>query len=181
MTDCGNFYPKGWFVNTDVPCARPKNHLGDHQTFETGFYPSHPEMFSCFQWSRSGGSVSAIREEKDEYRGVCVECDIRVRADGSLCHGCDHWLGHIKHTADKRIVVEGAHYLVGSAGGFGGAKWVIEFLDPTREGFTTDRLWYQGMIPSHFRDRIPDNARFIKDELKLPSSTAWDKLRKEMG
>lgn len=173
MSECGELYPKGWSTKNDVPCTRPKKHLGDHQTFEIGYY-TNPEMVACYQWNRSGGSIQPIRDESDEYRGICVECDIRVKGDESICHGCDHWLDHIKRTADRRIVVDGTHYLVGPVGGFGGAKWVIEFFDPTREGFTTHQLWYQGTIPSHFRDRIPDNARFIKEKLDLPKQLSWE-------
>lgn len=180
MNECGELYPKGWSVKDDVPCTRPENHLGDHQAFETGFYTNTPEMVSCYQWNRAGGSIQAIREEKDEYRGVCVECNIRTKGEKTICSLCGHWLEHIEHTSDKRIVVDGAHYLVGPVGGFGGAKWVIEFLDPTREGFTTHQLWYQGTIPSHFKDRIPDNARFIQDKLELPGSSPWAELEKDM-
>ena len=183
MTDCGELYPKGWFVKTDVPCTRPEGHLGQHQAFEAGFYPSKPDMVACLQWEQGGGSVTPIREPKDEYHGTCVECDIRVQGEKSICHICAHWLDHIKRTADKRIVVNGSHYLVGPVGGFGGRKWIIEFLDSEREGFTTNQLWYQGKIPSHFRDRIPDNARFVQEKVKHSSAgtaITWDELLKGM-
>jgi hypothetical protein len=171
MTVCGKSFPKEGSVRTDIPCSRPEGHLGDHQAFQVGYYTYLPEMVACFQWNLSGSRISPIRDEKGEYRGICVECDIRVQGEQSTCSGCYFWLDHIKHTADRRIVVNGAHYLVGRVGGFGGAKWVIEFIDPMREGFTTNQLWYQGTIPSHFRDRIPDNARFIKEKLEIPSSS----------
>jgi hypothetical protein len=175
---CGDLFPKGWSIKSDIPCIRPEDHLGAHQTFMAGYYLSKPDMVSCFQWNCAGSSIIPIRDENYEYLGICVECDISVMGEKSLCSGCAHWLDLIERAADKRIVVDGAHYLVGPVGGFGGAKWIIEFLDPTREGFTTHQLWYQGIIPSHFRDRIPDNARFIKEKLKIPSS--WIESEKDV-
>jgi hypothetical protein len=66
------------------------------------------------------------------------------------------------------LVIGGKHYRLGSeyegSGAFkghGGARFVIETADGTR--VVTTNLWYQGEVPEHFRDRLPDNARFVEE------------------
>ncbi|WP_433235329.1 DUF6197 family protein [Streptosporangium sp. CA-135522] len=64
----------------------------------------------------------------------------------------------------KRVVVEGEHYLIvdetcSGFRGFGGRRFDIEFFDGRTA--TTWNLWHQGTIPARWRDRYPDNARFV--------------------
>lgn len=65
----------------------------------------------------------------------------------------------------RRVVVAHEHYMLGpdrprdNFKGFGGRRWEIEFHDGRR--VTTHDLWYQGVIPPKWRDRYPDNARFV--------------------
>ncbi|MEV0994602.1 hypothetical protein [Nonomuraea sp. NPDC050202] len=65
----------------------------------------------------------------------------------------------------KRVVVDGEHYYLceetGSLRfrGFGGHRFHIEFFDGRRA--TTTNLMHQGRIPAKYRERFPDNARFV--------------------
>ncbi|MDH2424851.1 hypothetical protein [Sphaerisporangium sp. TRM90804] len=66
----------------------------------------------------------------------------------------------------RRVVIDGEHYLIGDgtgpSRGFGGRRFDVEFFDG-RTVATRD-LWHQGVIPPKWRDRYPDNARFVKPE-----------------
>ena len=86
------------------------------------------------------------------------------------CFNCNYWMKLIEDTnwsEDRfRVVVKGIHY-VGysprvSTGmkGFGGSLWKIKFLDG-RE-VECRNLWHQGEIPERFRDRLQDNAEFVR-------------------
>ena len=86
------------------------------------------------------------------------------------CFNCNYWMKLIEDQRwdeDRfRVVVKGIHY-VGysprvSTGmkGFGGQLWKIKFLDG-RE-VECRNLWHQGEIPERFRDRLPDNAEFVR-------------------
>lgn len=94
------------------------------------------------------------------------------------CFNCHHWMSIIREgievvaerlerkTPDSNeFVLERHHYQVGpnkKAGpynGFGGHKWLIEFLDG-RKVETCD-LWHQGTIPPLFYERMPVNAKLV--------------------
>lgn len=75
------------------------------------------------------------------------------------------------------VRVEGKHYagdleagLVRNDGrqflGFSGAVWYIQFTSGPHAPklFRTNNLWFQGDIPADMRDRLPDNAKFLKKE-----------------
>ncbi|WP_275558596.1 hypothetical protein [Streptomyces sp. 5-6(2022)] len=68
-----------------------------------------------------------------------------------------------------RVVVGGEHYILGedrpgdAFKGFGGRRFDIEFFDGRK--VTTRDLWYQGVIPPKWRERYPDNARFVTGEV----------------
>lgn len=74
------------------------------------------------------------------------------------------WDDLLAKDRSKAVVVEGRHYYIGDgnrsreSSGFSGRTFVIRFHDG-REVMTRD-LWYQGVIPPVFRDRMPDNAVF---------------------
>ena len=51
---------------------------------------------------------------------------------------------------------------VGGFMGFGGREFIIERFD-TGERITSNNLWHQGDVPEHYRSRMPDNAKFIKE------------------
>ena len=111
----------------------------------------------------------------------CVECGKKKHVDfesktqerlisNSTCFNCDYWRDYGNKKDDPSSVrVNGNHYWIAAVGfgrgrddwkGFGGQRFVIEFFDGRR--VETDDLWSQGDIPPHFRERLPDNARFGK-------------------
>jgi hypothetical protein len=83
-----------------------------------------------------------------------------------LCFNCQFWWEKIAQ-ADKLIRVDGHCYRIPKPTvheifkGFGGAKFKIKFKDG--RVIETDNLWHNGEIPAHFRDRLPDNAEFVKE------------------
>ena len=103
-----------------------------------------------------------------------------------LCFSCVHWDIEAGRTDDyRRIVIDAYCYGVGekeppkngrSNGmwGFGGRRFDIELF--TGERFTTHNLWGGGQIPERFRDRMPDNARFLggASKAQVGDTTCWD-------
>ena len=85
---------------------------------------------------------------------------------GNHCFDCSFWLKKItmlEEDENRRVIVNGQHYMVGAntSGplGFGGRKYTILFNDGRT--IETRNLWFQGKISEKFRDRLPDNAKFI--------------------
>jgi len=91
------------------------------------------------------------------------------------CFDCSFWLKKITMPEDdknRRVIVAGQHYMVGTntsgPRGFGGSRYTIHFNDGRT--VETSNLWHQGEIPKQFKNRLPDNARFIpskKEEIKM--------------
>lgn len=94
--------------------------------------------------------------------------EVDVRVSESWHSNEPYWEDLIAKDADGRgVVIEGVHYRLGQNGdrpgpynGFAGTRYDIEFDDGRR--VTTHDLWYQGPVPPKFRDRLPDNARFVQ-------------------
>jgi hypothetical protein len=92
----------------------------------------------------------------------------KIAATG-LCFNCNFWGEYLKRKDAKDVVrAQGRHYVVCSDPspgshpwkGFGGHRFKIRFHDG-REVETTN-LWSQGVIPQHFKERMPDNAVFLE-------------------
>lgn len=85
----------------------------------------------------------------------------------SECFHIDYWNGKVEIKDDPRSVrVNGEQYYISDENskstfrGFGGAKFKIKFFDG-REIVSTN-LWYNGVIPEEFKNKLPDNAEFIR-------------------
>ncbi len=112
----------------------------------------------------------------------CVECGQQDEAhyykekkqrmvDLSLCFSCLHWTDLIKVKNESRVArIDGSHYMIepdkpkdkpGFLKGFGGTRFEIKFFDGRQ--MVTHNLWHQGLIPQHFRERLPDNAEFVRE------------------
>jgi len=91
-------------------------------------------------------TVQESRDDKDEWWGPGSRID---QADPS-----------------ERVVVDSEHYLIGGGTdgflGFGGRRFDIEFFDGRK--VVTKDLWHQGVIPPKWRERWPDNARFVQPQ-----------------
>ena len=132
-------------------------------------------------WSRSSehDSEEELRRHKRVPDKPCVHCGnvfstnyreptgTRLR-EHNHCLSCDIWLSNIdvkeKH---KKIIIDGTKYSdngevpLGTQGflGHGGREFTIEFNDG--EILTTNNLWCQVDVPEHFKDKLPNNAKFI--------------------
>ena len=89
-----------------------------------------------------------------------------------LCFNCSFWEKLIRNAGDNSIRIDGVHYMAnwdkpmkprGYQGlqGFAGSLFRIKHEDGRY--VETNDLWYQGNIPVQFRERLPDNAEFVKN------------------
>jgi len=103
--------------------------------------------------------------------GFFKEIQTKLRAN-KMCHSCDFWSGYVATKNNPLIArIDGKHYTIkeNESGpeyckGFSGRRFNIKWHDGRTR--TTTNLWYQGHIPKHFKDELPDNAVFCtKEEL----------------
>lgn len=88
--------------------------------------------------------------------------------DDGICFKCDFWKSHWLRDLERSdwVVIKGHHYVIGSendppkARGFGGSKFIIEFFDGRK--VETTNLWHQGEITPWWREKMPDNAKFVE-------------------
>lgn len=85
-------------------------------------------------------------------------------AKRQTCLNCAYWLDLIP-ASPEAIIIAGNYYTLGpedepeNRKGFAGFSFTIERTDG---GIVhTTNLNHCGQIPSHFKDRLPDNARLI--------------------
>lgn len=172
---CGNFIRS---YGAEFTCTRPAEHIGEHQQILQGYYKTNPLLYANAVWE-SGLKVSPV-EKMSGF--TCNMCDLQLTQEEPLCFHCSYWEDRAK-TFDKNnsIIINHTHYSIGSAGGFGGREFNIEFFDSARSPITTNKLWTQGSIPEYFWKRIPDTAKFVypKTESTPSSATAtpWEDLR----
>lgn len=130
--------------------------------------------------ARCADKDPTLHARLDDRFGVgarCGGCSSEVRrleTDGR-CFTCAYWLDQIDNEPELRAVINGTHYRIepergggyptsGAGRGFSGRKQVIRFTDGrTPPVVTTTNLWYQGKVPQLFRDRLPDNAEFVRE------------------
>jgi len=112
----------------------------------------------------------------------CVKCGNRVdpyhnQKDLNICCGCNYWQHRVNeiNRGNSRIAIlekdgKPTCYYIGNENprdgwvGFSGRKFLIEFLDGRYKEETiieTTNLWHNGIVPEHFRDELPINARFV--------------------
>lgn len=103
-----------------------------------------------------------------------VHSHTQMLTECGKCWDCYFWsekVGWITdpHYADRVARIDGHHYVIspedGNRGmrGFGGQRFVIAFNDGRQ--VTTTNLWHQGEMPAFWRERLPDNARFVAAEV----------------
>jgi hypothetical protein len=89
--------------------------------------------------------------------------------ESGLCFHCNFWRKQANSKDPKRLIIDG--HIYGDGGnqpnasrkdwlGFGGTVWIIE-----RDGkvWQTNNLWSGSTVPQEYRERMPDNARFVKE------------------
>lgn len=106
-------------------------------------------------------------------KNICQECGKEVERGyilrPGLCFHCDFWTEVSERTEPRRkVVIDGEAYSIGTMTeaspshwrGYGGRRFVIELA--SGETVETVDLCRKGTVPEHFRDRLPDNAKFVE-------------------
>lgn len=152
---CSAISGTSYFNKETVRCAREDEHIGGHQALNsTGDY---------YDWPEDNQPPSIHPTGKFGLKVVCPHCGLVDAGDATgvkTCSTCSYWLDQAKSRAGA-FVVDGVHYRAGR-GGFGGRIWNLIRKDGTK---WSGELWYQGEVPSQFRELFPDNATM--DETKL--------------
>ena len=149
---------------------RQDGHFGSHQEISKGYY-NDPNVLSNARWNDEGAASGAIGKI---FWNECDECGILIEDEKTVCFSCEKWLEKIVAGNKNRIIINHGHYLVGPKGGFSGREFSIAFFDTSRSPLVTDRLWSQGTVPAQFWDRLPDNAGWVTEKVKAPSSSFAD-------
>lgn len=89
-----------------------------------------------------------------------------------MCFTCNFWRERLEedktlppHTA---CMIDGTHYIVGNENdksyfrGFGGAEFNIQFDDGVV--IKTTNLWCQGEPKGYWKEKFPNNARFVDNK-----------------
>jgi hypothetical protein len=127
--------------------------------------------------SRSPGfdTLEKLYLEEGILNDPCKICDSVVGTDyiepvkselreKNICFTCHFWLEKVALKDDPRVArIDHVHYMIfppktNGFRGFGGRMFTIQFEHIT---VRTSNLWYQGEIPEHFWDQLPDNAKFV--------------------
>lgn len=110
----------------------------------------------------------------------CIICDKEIEKSSYShkiicsreCFHIDFWNDNVAIKDDLKVVrIKGEQYYIGKEDsrspfrGFGGRKNIIKFFDG-REVNTTN-LWFNGKIPEDYKELLPDNAEFVREEAKL--------------
>ena len=154
-----------------------------HKSYIVHDFNENVKMISDGGKCHSKSCAYETREELIEDNKVleepCRECGSVVQSDylepsGSqilehnICFSCNHWRVKVDiYHSSNQVVIDGDCYYIKQNkdpdvgfSGFGGQLFHIK--KSNGEIVHTNNLWHNGEIPSHFRDRLMDNAEFIK-------------------
>lgn len=136
----------------------------------------NPERFCSL--SPSYKTKEELIEGENVLESPCNECggivslnfvNWKTLKNFGVCIGCNFWLKILNTINDSnRFIINGESYYDDGYKdikdkhhlGFGGDYYKIRKNDGSI--VETNNLWYNGEIPSIFKDRIKDNAEFIK-------------------
>lgn len=86
-----------------------------------------------------------------------------------VCFICSFWKDKIENPPANREIINGEHYVFHEWVlkkehflGFGGKPMYILKEDKTVK--KSNNVWHQGEIPLHFREQLPDTAKFITEQ-----------------
>lgn len=112
--------------------------------------------------------ICGAEVDSDRY----VEDTRKELEEHQMCFYCNFWRDMLEKDAKRPphtwCMINGTHYVIepdepGSYfQGFGGREFTIEFND----GFvvTTHNLWCQSEPGEHWKDKFPDNAKFVDNK-----------------
>ncbi len=133
------------------------------------------------EWERLRGLAPCRECGEKPFGRWQKSCQEEMDARG-LCFHCNHWTNKLSKVTENTAIIQGSIYEIGESElaiarrchwpvekgrlrsdyqhvlGHGGAEFEILFDDGRR--VTTTNLWAGGLIPAHFRGRLPDNATF---------------------
>lgn len=97
----------------------------------------------------------------------------------NLCFCCAFWKDKIDNPLPDREIINGEHYVFHEWVlkkeyflGFGGRpKYIIKEDGTVKK---SNNVWYQGKVPLHFREQLPDTAKFITEQ-------AYNQINKNMN
>jgi len=158
---------------------------GVEQIIETSERPQHYDGTEFyFSISPAYESVEELREKCHIHDKKCKECGglIKLRwvdplpkqlKEECLCHSCHIWSSRIPLYKGKDVVVvEGMYYTISKNignpnrvntmfAGHGGRLFKIKRFG-SEEIIECNNLWCGGDVPEIFKDRLKDNAEFVK-------------------
>lgn len=89
-----------------------------------------------------------------------------------MCFSCNFWRDmserDLKRKPHTWCVIDGTHYVIEPDNpnshfqGFGGAEFHIRFKDG--HGVITHNLWCQGEPKGYWKEKFPNNARFVDNK-----------------
>jgi len=120
---------------------------------ESGLYMNQ-NFIRCSVCDQLYDTASTYRGDRLKAKGLCFECNFWTEK-------CEN----LRTYPREQIVCQARAYVIAPEDvrgmrGFGGAKYVIEFLD-TKEVVESTNLWHNGEIPARFRPMMPDTVRFV--------------------
>lgn len=102
---------------------------------------------------------------------------IQMMNNEQLCFSCAFWKNKIDHPTPNRQIINGEHWVFEPwsdkpllFAGHGGRVFYIMLNDGGV--LRSNNVWYQGEIPQHFRESLPDTAKFI-------TRTAYYKMKNQ--
>lgn len=133
------------------------------------------ELKQCLNFQHCQGFVGCAKD----MTGRIIS---NYKTKDSLCFNCNHWEELYESRLDPSIIhirVNGRHYQTAlqsinkppeKYAGFGGRRFNVRIKPPhttlvdavSHEFYTCD-MWIQGIIPEHYRDKLPDNAEFVNE------------------
>lgn len=121
-------------------------------------------LFSPPRTDEHGYRTLTIRLDHSQPDGTGRVFEVTIRATESSDSRDQYWAKRLADIPeDRRVVIDHVHYMLGDGKGpsygHGGRAFEIEFFDGRR--LVTRDLWYQGMVPPAWREKYPDNARFV--------------------
>lgn len=107
----------------------------------------------------------------------------KIMAEQQVCFNCAFWIDRIKRDSEARavkskhgrgfaltmapefiipLVIDGQHQSFSSKKAYGGKTMAV--LTAEGELYFPTQMYYQGIVPEHFREELPDNAILLNDE-----------------
>lgn len=143
-------------------CAKDSNYLtsvAEGRICQDCFASDQEDKWNCKECGKIETAVGKNSKQGPHLKGL------------QICSSCDFWIEKVNMNKTnpelRQVIIEGTHYIAGAevekpgwGNGYSGEEFKI--LQNNRI-VTTNNLWCQGEIPERFRDRLKDNAEFVRE------------------